>query len=161
MVASFLSYQWCLQAFSKLSHHRLSVSLHPISLLSVRMFRFCDAVPCRTPVQNYRDNDTFFHQVILIIIELHKLFDTFSVVCSVFVRSFVVILFGCLRWFCSVVCRNSVRLFVAFCSLIFASTSLPKRLAKIRKEITFEGKNPCPSDQDGLGCWGRGISHPH
>ena len=127
MVASSLSYQWCLQAFSKLSHHRLSVSLHPIALLSVRMFRFCDAVPCRTPVQNYRDNDTVFHQVILIINELHKLFDTFSVVCSVFVRSFV-----------------------EFCSLICASTSLPKRLAKIRKEITFEGKNPCPSDQDGL-----------
>ena len=135
MVASSLSYQWCLLAFSKLSHHRLSVSLHPISLLSVRMFRFCDAVPCRTPVQNYRDNDTFFHQVILIIIELHKLFDTFSVVCGDFVRLFVEILFGRLWHF--------VRLFA------------PQHHSQnylIRKEITFEGKNPCPSDQDGLGC---------
>jgi hypothetical protein len=33
---------------------------------------------------------------ILIIIELHKLFDTFLVVCGDFVRLFVVILFGCL-----------------------------------------------------------------
>ena len=35
---------------------------------------------------------------------------------------------------------------MAFCSLICASTSLPKLLAKIRKEITFEGKNPFSLD---------------
>ena len=35
---------------------------------------------------------------------------------------------------------------MALCSLICASTSLPKLFAKIRKEITFEGKNPFSLD---------------
>jgi len=35
---------------------------------------------------------------------------------------------------------------LVFCSLICASTSFPKRFAKIRKEITFEGKNPFSLD---------------
>ena len=34
--------------------------------------------------------------MVLIIIELHKYFDVFSVVCGDFIRLFVEILFGCL-----------------------------------------------------------------